>query len=565
MEGLMRLRALALPAAVLAAPLTAAQAPDPAPPPVSVAAPVPGAGSAQVRLQFRQGVSVEGTDLPPGFLRKGAKPGLWVDFNDLSPDGKRWALVALFPQDRWGRDRVTHVVTYPALESVWLMSALFTGHGQNYDKVMAANPGLPEKLVAGDAWSFPPELLLKDFGGQGNGRPDRSQPEDELDDEARTTAYRALLSYDRDAQGPYAAYHIRKGEALYSSVVLRYTDRVDPKDVTELALAIARRSGIADIRGIQPGQLVKIPLDALADPFQPEGTKGLAEEQEVRAEVRRTARVDAGPRLKGVRIVLDAGHGGIDKGAMAHGLWESDYVYDITVRTLRLLQEETDAEVTSTIRYPGLGFEARDRIRKPSSEAEILTTPPFANDGESPNATSVHLRWVLANDQFQAFEARRGDPRKTLFISFHADSLHPDARGTMVYVPGAALVPSRFFLAPTRTAGVREARRGSMVLFKGKDKLLSEARSRQFAEALLKALSREDVPIHTDRAIRNVIHRNGGSWIPAVLRYNEASTKVLIETANLMNPSDARNLQDPEFRQRFAEAVVRAIRAYFGK
>ncbi|HEU4950934.1 MAG TPA: hypothetical protein VFT46_03240, partial [Holophagaceae bacterium] len=271
MEGLMRLRALALMAAVLAAPAgLAAQASDPVPPPVSVSALVPGAGSAQVRLQFRQGVSVEGTDLPPGFLRKGVKPGLWVDFNDLSPDGKRWALVALFPRDRWGRDRVTHVVTYPALESVWLMSALFTGHGQNYDKVMAANPGLPEKLAAGDAWSFPPELLLKDFGGQGNGRPDRSQPEDELDDEARTTAYRALLSYDRDAGGPYAAYHIRKGEALYSSVVLRYTDRVDPKDVTELALAIARRSGIADIRGIQPGQLVKIPLDALADPFQPE-------------------------------------------------------------------------------------------------------------------------------------------------------------------------------------------------------------------------------------------------------------------------------------------------------
>lgn len=63
---------------------------------------------------------------------------------DLSPDGKRWALIALFPKDTWGRTRVTHVVQYPALESVWLMSALFTGHGQNYDKLMAANPGLPE-------------------------------------------------------------------------------------------------------------------------------------------------------------------------------------------------------------------------------------------------------------------------------------------------------------------------------------------------------------------------------------------------------------------------------------
>ena len=552
-----RSAALLLPAALFAQ--------DPAPAPVTVLAPVPGGGGVRVRLQFKLGISVESRDLPPGFMAKDAAKDGWVDFHDLSPDGKRWALVALFPQDRWEADRATHIVTYPDLESVWLMSALFTGHGQNYDKLMAANPGLPEKLAAGDAWAIPPELLLKELGGQGSGHPDRSQPEDELDDEARTNAYRTLLTFERDPLGAYAAYHMRKGEALYSSVVLRYTDRIDPKDVTDLALAIAKRSGISDIRGIQPGQLVKIPLDALADPFQPEGTKALAEEQEVRAEVRRTARVDAGPRLKGVRIVLDAGHGGVDKGAMASGLWESDFVYDITMRVYRLLQEETDAAVSSTIRYPDLGFDARDRIRKPTPEAEVLTTPPFAIDGEGPHATSVHLRWVLANDLFEKFQDHRGDPRKTLFISFHADSLHPSARGTMVYVPGATLVPSRFYLSPTRTGGVKEARTGSMVHFSSKEKLMGEARSRQFAEALLRALTREEIPIHTDRAIRNVIHREGASWIPAVLRYNEAATKVLIETANLTNPGDAKNLQDPAFRQRFAEGVVDAVKAYFGK
>lgn len=556
MEGLRPFGLLLLPAALIA---------QDAPPPVSVPAPLPGGGSARVRLQYRLGITVEGADLPRGFLKKGTRNEAWVAFQDLSPDGKRWALIALFPKDTWGRTRVTHVVQYPTLESVWLMSALFTGHGQNYDKLMAANPGLPEKLVAGDAWSIPPELLVKELGGEGTGHPDRSQPEDEMDDEARTNAYRALLTFDRDARGAYAAYHMRKGEALYSAVVLRYTDRVDPKDVNDLANAIAARSGIADIRGIQPGTLVKIPLDALADPFQPEGTKALAEEQEVRAEVRRTARVDAGPRLKGVRIVLDAGHGGVDKGAMANGIWESDFVYDITMRVYRLLQEETDASVSSTIRYPNLGFDSRDRIRTPTPDADVLTTPPFAIDGEGPHATSVHLRWVLANDLFDKFETKKGDPRKTLFISFHADSLHPSARGTMVYVPGATLVPSRFYLAPTRTGGVKEARTASMVAFTGRQKLLGEARSRQFAEVLLRALDRADVPVHTDRAIRNVIHRNGGSWIPAVLRYSEASTKVLIETANLTNPGDAKNLRDPDFRQRFAEGVVAAIRTYFGK
>ena len=34
--------------------------------------------------------------------------------------------------------------------SFWLMSALFLGHGQHYDKLMAANPKNPEKLREGD-------------------------------------------------------------------------------------------------------------------------------------------------------------------------------------------------------------------------------------------------------------------------------------------------------------------------------------------------------------------------------------------------------------------------------
>ncbi|HEX9010731.1 MAG TPA: N-acetylmuramoyl-L-alanine amidase, partial [Holophagaceae bacterium] len=359
---------------------------DPAP--VMVHARTPAGQPLILRLQFRRGLSVEGRGLPKAFLAKGADAHGWVPFEQLSPDGKRWALAAFFPEDQWRADGVRHVVQHPDVESVWTLAALFTGHGQNYDKLMAENPGLPEKLAQGDTWRIPLPLLSVDLGGQTRG-PDRSQPEDDLDDEARVAAYRALLTYGEDAQGKYAAYHLRKGEALYSSVVMRYTDRVDPKAVNDFAEQLARRSGIADLRSIQPGQLIKIPVSALADPFQPEGTVGLAEEREVRAEVRRTVRVEAGPKLKGVRIVVDAGHGGVDIGAAANGAWESDFVYDIAMRVRQLLEQETDAEVSSTIRYPGLGFRTRDSIKAPSHAAEILTTPPFANDGESPTAVSV--------------------------------------------------------------------------------------------------------------------------------------------------------------------------------
>jgi N-acetylmuramoyl-L-alanine amidase len=522
----------------------------------------PDGGSILLRLQFRKGLSVEGKALPRAFLGKGVDPSGWVSFEGLSPQGKRWALAALFPTDQWRQDEVRHRVRYPELESVWTMAALFTGHGQNYDRVMAANPDLPEKLREGDTWRIPRSVLSADLGGTGKG-PDRSQPEDELDDEARVAAYRSLLSFGEDAQGKYAAYRMRKGEALYSSVVIRFTDRVDPKGVNELADRIAKRSSIADVRGIQPGQLIKIPVSFLADPFQSEGSSELAEEREVRAEVRRTVRVEAGPKLKGVRIVLDAGHGGVDSGARANGIWESDFVYDIAMRVRRLLEQETDAQVSSTIRYPGLGFKSREMILTPSRAAEILTTPPFAVDGESPSAVSVHLRWVLANDLFAAFRKTKGEAQKTLFLSFHADSLHPSARGSMVYVPSAALVPTTFALGGAKTGRVAEARQSARVAFSGKEKLQGEARSRQFSEALLKALEREHIPVHANRPIRNVIYRGGGKWVPAVIRYSTGATKALIEVANLTNEEDAASLRDPDFRERYAAAVVNAIRAYY--
>lgn len=551
-----RLKSLGLWAALPAAMVAWAE-----PAPVEVRAIPPGGSKVVVRLAFKKGVTLEGSRLPGPFLRPGAK-GPVVAFEDLSPIGRRWVLGTLFPDDVWRPEGVRHRVRYPELESVWLMAALFTGHGQNYDLLHEANPALPEKPRLGDIWIIPRALLAQDLGGSGRGKVARAFPEDDLDDEAKVAAYRALLAFETDASGKVAVYHLRKGEALYSSVVMRYTDRVDPASVNEMAQVIARRSGIADVRSIPPGQVVRIPVEALAAPFQPEGTAALAEEREVREEVRRTKRLEAGPRLRGVRIVLDAGHGGVDRGASANGVWESDFVYDIMLRVQRILQQDTDADVTPTIRYPGLRI--RERIPSPTRSAEILTTPPFQNDGEGPIATSVHLRWVLANDQFATFAAR-GDAQKTLFISFHADSLHPSARGTMVYVPGATGVPASFTLPAGRGARVAEVKRSGTVRFSGRERIQDEARSRLFAEALLASLKGTDVPVHDNRPIRSIIHRGSSSYVPAVIRHCRAATKVLVEVLNLTNEDDADNLKDPTFRERYAEGVVKGIQAYYRK
>jgi N-acetylmuramoyl-L-alanine amidase len=71
--------------------------------------------------------------------------------------------------------------------------------------------------------------------------------------------------------------------------------------------------------------------------------------------------------------------------------------------------------------------------------------------------------------------------------------------------------------------------------------------------------------VHPNRPIRNVIYRGSGKWVPAVIRYSTGATKALIEVANLTNEDDAAHLRDPDFRERYAVAVVNAIRAYYRK
>lgn len=520
---------------------------------------LPNGKKAAIRLQYKMGIAVESKDLPERFITKKGDLPQWLPYEDLTPEAKKWALTALFPDDVWSKDDVRHKVRWPKVESVWLISTLFTGHGQNYDKLMLANPKNPEQLREGDAWHIPTAMLSQDFGGPAP-ESAKNQQEEGLDD--ATVALRALLTYQKDAQGEYAGYRLRKGEALYSSVVMRYTDLVDAKEVNELSIRIAKRSNIDDVRSIQPGQLIKIPLDCLADPFLPEGSKGLAENRQMLAEVRRTVKIEAGPRLAGVRIVLDPGHGGIDSGARANGVWESDYVYDIAMRVRRLLEANTDAQVMTTLRNPGIGFGIREKIPQMTKEAMLLTSPPKPNGGDSSSATCLNLRWVLANHFFTA--PKNPDLRKTIFISFHADSRHPSARGTMVYVPASNLVPDKYSWGGAGTK-VSELKRGASVNFTNRQKIESEAQSRLFAEGLLKELGKTGLPVHENRPLRNVINRSGKTFVPAVIRTNVATTKVLIEVVNMQNEEDANLLKDADYREQFAEAVVKSVRTHFRK
>ena len=59
-------------------------------------------------------------------------------------------------------------------------------------------------------------------------------------------------------------------------------------------------------------------------------------------------------------------------------------------------------------------------------------------------AVGVHLRWYLTNHIITRRISREVPRSKTVFVSVHADSLHPSVRGAMVYVPARSLRPDRY-------------------------------------------------------------------------------------------------------------------------
>jgi N-acetylmuramoyl-L-alanine amidase len=52
--------------------------------------------------------------------------------------------------------------------------------------------------------------------------------------------------------------------------------------------------------------------------------------------------------------------------------------------------------------------------------------------------------------------------------------------------------------------------------------------------------------------------------VPAVIRHNIVPTKILVEIGNLMNSQDSKMIADYRFRERFAAAVVDALKEYYG-
>jgi len=485
-----------------------------------------------------------------------------IPFSMLRPELQRQIISTLFPKDTLTDAGWRHVATGPAgaeSESLWSIAEWFTGTGENYTAIRAANRGQALSTHPGDVILVPKRLLSVAFGGDqeemnassSSKTAEVRKPEDDpiehapADAPAADVAVEAIapgqpsLTYERNASEPYAVYRLQKGEALYSSVAIRFTGRVYSRDVNEAVDRIVKFNGIDDVAKIPVGYAVRIPFSLLMSQYLPADDPTRLAAEMIARESAKLAKRTRAKGLKGVQVILDAGHGGTDPGATIDDVTESEYVYDVMNRLRTILEKKTEAKVSVT----------RDQVF-------VNTTPKFELDDP---VVGVHLRWYLANSVFR-HALKRGVPKgKVVFISIHADSLHPSLRGAMAYVPAERYVTGSFSKSDQVYLARAEVREHPVVRHSEEESLEAEGLSRDLATAMIKSFDDAQLDTHPFNPIRDSVMRDGREWVPAILRYNMVPTRLLLEICNLGNTDDRALIRTKKYRQQVAEAMYHGL------
>ncbi len=515
------------------------------------AVPLPAEGllSFTRRLTGSEEAAAEIRQLNGNRLRMLAGVRYRVPFDRLDRVHQGQVIRALYPEDRGSSRGWSHTVTREAIAdgaTLWRLAVWFTGEGRNFPVLRQANGLVDDGLSPGQTLLIPAEILRPSL---------RSMlPSPPPNDRA--------LDFRREGDEEFAVYRLQAGEALYSSVVVRFTGRIYAEDVNALASEIAAVNGIADVTDIPIGYEVRLPIDLLLPEYLPAGDPRKLEYEAQLSESQQFSNEVHSRGLEGITVVLDAGHGGADVGASKDGVWESLYVYDIMERARHILETRTAATVVTTVRDGSDSRIAPRDVLPYSRGHQVLTTPPYPIQDAK---VGVNLRWYLANSVHRKAVKAGADPKKTVFVSIHADSLHPSLRGAMVYIPSTQLTAGSFGRTGAAYSQRAEYREKPRVEYSWRERSQSEGLSRDLATHTLAALRARGLAIHEFKPIREKIIRKRSQYVPAVLRYNAIPAKMLLEVSNLANQDDRRLIQTQAFRQKMAEALVQGIMAYYGE
>ena len=536
--------------------------------PVLVVRPEPGDGWLSIARRWGEAPRVVEAIVAanPSLRQPMRDRGVRVPFEILAPEVRVDAVQRLFAADRRGPSGWEHVVLDPfggGEESWRWLAHLFTG-GEEAARRLVGVAGGPAP-ARGTTVVVPDDLLLDAFRrvpAPATPTPTRTStptPAEEIEQEAGAEG---ALTYGRDRRGEYAVYRLRRGEALYSAVVVRFTGQLLAAQVNATAEVIADRSDIDDVTSIPVGHPIRIPLDLLTPEYLPAGHPRRAAWESEQRELARFLEVTHAHDLSGVHVIVDAGHGGADSGAVVNGVWEAPYVYDLACRVKDNLERHTRATVWMVRRDRNAGFTpSRSGRLLQDRDQVLLTRPPY--DLED-SVIGVHLRWYLTNDIVLRRLPRGTASTKTVFLSIHADSLHPSVRGAMVYVPSRYMRPPTYRARHRQLERFQEYRDNHTVTLGNEFKARSEASSRYLAAKILDGLRRNGIERHPYEPVRDRILRGSRSYVPAVLRYTLAQHAVLVESCNLANEEDRTLILDADWRERFARSLVEGMAAAFG-
>jgi N-acetylmuramoyl-L-alanine amidase len=260
-------------------------------------------------------------------------------------------------------------------------------------------------------------------------------------------------------------------------------------------------------------------------------------------------------------VILDAGHGGRDVGTAHDDVWESNYVYDVACRLRRILEKESAAKVSMTTKSKQQGFTIADsNVLEGAGDHYVQTTPRYLLDDA---IVGVNLRWYLANSIFRTALRNGTAKEKVVFLSIHADSLHPSLRGAMAYIPGAPFVTGSYRKKGDIYLTRAEVREQPSVTHSREEALIAEGLSRNLADSVIASFGAKGLAVHPYEPVRDNVIRGGKEWVPAVIRHNQIPTRLLLEVCNLGNTRDRKLIQTKKYRQQLAEAIYQGLVDYY--
>jgi N-acetylmuramoyl-L-alanine amidase len=221
--------------------------------------------------------------------------------------------------------------------------------------------------------------------------------------------------------------------------------------------------------------------------------------------------------LKIGRIVIDAGHGGHDSGTLGiDGIEEKDVVLDVALRLGKLLHDRLGAEIIYT--------------RSDDTFIPLETRTAIANKAQA-----------------------------DLFLSIHANSsADASARGVETYYLNFTSSPDALETAARENAVSDQSIHQLSDLVKKitlKDKI---EESREFAadveQSLYGGLQRGNAGLK-DRGVKKA---------PFVVLIGANMPSILAEISFVTNAKDARQLQQPDYRERVAESLYKGVAKYAG-